>query len=76
MGWVRGWVECVGAAGTPSLHTVQNKAEPRHCSPRVASIIERTDLDWASNLMGVIISLTTPEVAVHTWQLRFNGGFE
>jgi hypothetical protein len=26
----------------------------------VASIIERIDLDWASNLMGVLISLAAP----------------
>ena len=60
MGWVRGWVECVGAAGTPSLHTFQIKAEPCRCSRRVASIIERIDLNDASNLMRVLISLTAP----------------
>ena len=44
----------------PSLFTHQFQAKPCRCSRRVASIIERIDLDWASNLMGVIISLTAP----------------
>jgi len=32
--------------------------EPCHCSRGVASIIERIDLGFASNLMRVLISLT------------------
>ena len=50
----------MGLAGTPSLFTHQFHAEPCRCSCRVASIIERIDLGCASNLMRVLIILTTP----------------
>ena len=36
----------------------QFQAEPYRCSCRVASIIERIDLGYASNPMRVLISLT------------------
>jgi hypothetical protein len=48
------------AAGTPSLLTHLFQTKPCRCPRRVASIIERIDLDWASNLMGVIINLIAP----------------
>ena len=43
------------------LLTHQFQAEPYRCSRRVASIIERIDLGWGSNLMRVLISLTAPK---------------
>ena len=66
MGWVRGWVECVGAAGTPTLHTHQFQAEPCRGSRRVASSIERIDLGCARNPMLVLIGLTAPSLG---WQV-------
>ena len=45
---------CRNATSTP--HELQ--AEPCRCSRRVASIIERIDLGYASDLMFVLVSLT------------------
>ena len=42
----------------PSLFTHQFQAKPCRCSRRVASIIERIDLGYASNVIHVLISLT------------------
>ena len=60
MGWVRGWVECVEAAGTPSLLMHQFQANPSRCSRQMASIIERIDLGCGSNVLGVLIILMAP----------------
>ena len=70
MGWVRGWVECVGAAGTPSLHTHQFQAEPCRGSRRVASSIERIDLGCARNLVLVLIRLTAAFRIISEQNLR------
>ena len=51
-----GWL--CGPAGTTSLPTDQFQANPCRCSHRVASIIERIDLDSGSNLMWVRVGLT------------------
>jgi hypothetical protein len=57
-----GW-RC-GPAGTPSLPTQQLQVKPCRCFCRVASIIERIDLGYASNLMRVIICFTAPYSAL------------
>ena len=46
--------------GMPSLFTYQFQAKPCRCSRWVASIVERIDLGYASNLMRVLIKLTGP----------------
>ena len=46
--------------GMPSLFTYQFQAKPCRCSRWVASIVERIDLGYASNLMRVLIKLTAP----------------
>ena len=49
--------DCVGE-GAPLLLTYQFQPKPCRCSYRIASIIERIDLGYASDLMRVLIKLT------------------
>ena len=66
------WASSLGVVGslegrfvwTPFLFTNQYQVKPCRCSRRVASVIECIDLGYASNLMGVLISLTAPEKSI------------
>ena len=46
------------AAGTPSLFTHKFQSIPCRCSRRVASIMERIDLDCGGNVLHALIGLT------------------
>ena len=57
-----------------SRFTHQFQAEPRRCSRRVATTIERIDLGGASNLMRVLICLTAPQHPSKVLLAEIDGG--